>query len=310
MTSRSKRGTQAADNADAYVTMASFNALAMELRERLEETERDRIAMHDHHFKLEAEFMAYKAKTDRAIAQLCDIIMEQKDRVNYLYRKQDEHDAAVPATASNNDTNNGSKAKKAKTTKKQIIVKELDETIQAEVLSVVNPVKEVKEAIDFKTIVIHMPNPLAFKKRKSSKARTVLINALLKHLDIKDDVFLFSMIGNALLHIIVPESKEQEIVDKIRGFKMKTIDSFKPFAVPQHGRLGKEEIKLITIKRLAYMYQKAVLLNLKNHIIKGLDPETKELVLKEATLFSFNYHKNIDKNQEFLKNSPGGVADG
>ena len=113
-----------------------------------------------------------------------------------------------------------------------------------------------------------------------------------------------------ILHIIVPESKEQEIVDKIRGFKMKTIDSFKPFAVPQHGRLGKEEIKLITIKRLAYMYQKAVLLNLKNHIIKGLDPETKELVLKEATLFSFNYHKNIDKNQEFLKNSPGGVADG
>jgi hypothetical protein len=112
----------------------------------------------------------------------------------------------------------------------------------------------------------------------TAKEVNELFNNLLNNIGIRKDVFLYSKIGNSILEIFVPDDETilQRVMDKLVAKKVETLDYVNPTTVPAYAKCA--NAMEMTAVRLAFLYKKAQLKNLKECILQDCSAELIELV--------------------------------
>jgi hypothetical protein len=96
---------------------------------------------------------------------------------------------------------------------------------------------------------------------------------------------MFSKIGNSILEIYVPSKDIRDIVGKIEAKDVKLNPGYNPNTVPEHSNTEELQMRMEAkaIKRVAFLYRRAWLKNLKECIFEGFDESFRTKVLNEIT---------------------------
>jgi hypothetical protein len=148
---------------------------------------------------------------------------------------------------------------------------------QESLTRMITPVGEPKE---FNRVHIRLTDSRALKYCKSMKEVTEILRNLLESIKIKHLVVDFSLIGRSVLELYTTKEKNQELVETLKKSKASIIENFDLSLAPTFGKGIDTEEKLV--KRLAYIYVRNKLKNMRKAILQGIKEETQERIKEMA----------------------------
>jgi hypothetical protein len=126
-------------------------------------------------------------------------------------------------------------------------------------------VKERTEPLQFKKIHIRITDSRPLKRCKSAKEVNELLRQLLKHIGIEHLCPLYSKIGNSILEVYVPANSLRDVIGTLEMKKVEILFESK------------------AAKRLAFLYKRARLVNLKKCVLEGFDEAFVQKILNYVT---------------------------
>ena len=144
---------------------------------------------------------------------------------------------------------------------------------------------EVRDSkpLEFAKIYVKVGNPRSLKQAKTAREANQIVSKAIASLGVKKDVFLYSKIGNSMIELYVPADKRTQVAGQIKWSGGVIDNNFDAREVPVYGKQTPEQVGNHMVKRLAYLYRRARLVNLKKCILDGYREEVKVAVREAAT---------------------------
>jgi hypothetical protein len=130
--------------------------------------------------------------------------------------------------------------------------------------------------LQFQRLHIRVSDTRPLKMAATRQEKQKLIQAFLKHQDMRKSVFIASPIGNSIIEVYVRQDHLAQIQEKLDKDKIRheTIDLVKPAAYPGAPALDYE----LLVKRLGWLYYHARLSNLRAAILEDLPQQTQDAI--------------------------------
>jgi hypothetical protein len=139
------------------------------------------------------------------------------------------------------------------------------------------------EPVEFERIHFKTGSSRLLKNARSAREADATIHEMCRVAGVKKDVFLHSKIGNSIVELYVPALKKQDVVDELNCTGFVVVEDFNPAVVPDYGRQTLEQVRGLVVKRLAFLYRRGRLVNLKKCILRGYSEDIQAAVLEAAT---------------------------
>ena len=124
-----------------------------------------------------------------------------------------------------------------------------------------------KDPAKFDRLHVRMNDSRSLKRCDTAKQVNKLISDCLKRYGIKREVIRFSKIGNSVLELYFAADSRSKVIDNLVYHQCEILDDFDPLARPTYGVDNTFEDK--AVKRLAFLYKSANLVNLRATILHG-----------------------------------------
>lgn len=135
-----------------------------------------------------------------------------------------------------------------------------------------------EEPLEFAKVHVKMTDSRQLKKCKSSQETNQLIGEAIRHIGARRETFAFSKIGNSMLELYVPAKKLDEVKETIKRNGAVVEEGFDATAIPVYTRQTAEQAKAFAIRRLAFLYRRATLVNLRSCILSGFPEDVQQAV--------------------------------
>jgi hypothetical protein len=157
-------------------------------------------------------------------------------------------------------------------------------------------IKKPGQPAEFKKIVFKLQDSRPLKNCTSYSEVTKKVTGMFQRLQIKDDVFMWSKIGNSIIEIIVPEEAERDTKLAIFDSEMELIDQPKLWLPPAHHIGPWDDTRFI--KRNAFLYRTARLVNIRKCIIESMPEQFQDAVKEQADLDRQRLAANRSETEE------------
>jgi hypothetical protein len=143
-------------------------------------------------------------------------------------------------------------------------------------------IRKPGQPAEFQKIVFKLNDSRPLKNCTNYREVTKKVTTMFHKLQIKDDVFMWSKIGNSILEIIVPEEAARDTKLAIFDNEMDIIEHPKLWLPPAHHNGPWDDTRFI--KRNAFLYRTARLLNIRKCIIESMPAQFQDAVKEQAEL--------------------------
>ena len=137
--------------------------------------------------------------------------------------------------------------------------------------------------IEFEKLYIKSHDARSLKCAKSAKEANDTVREVLRSAGVKKDVFAFSRIGNSIIELYVPKEQKNCVRGTLRYAGCVVQEDFDAATPPIFGKKSPEDLKGLIVRRLAYLYRRARLANLKRCILEGFSEDICQAV-RDATV--------------------------
>lgn len=141
------------------------------------------------------------------------------------------------------------------------------------------------EPVEFEKIQIQLESTSQMRKTKNNKEKIALIWAMTRIMGIRKSVFEVSYIGNSIIEMYVVKNDKDMISTmlKIRKIRIVEVDPFENPSFKDQAPLT-DKNQEIAVRRLAFLYHRANLVNLKACIIQDLKSEYVERIKNSTNI--------------------------